>query len=75
MSSNRKETREEMYEAGLKIRKHLVGAEATEKTIAAADDFMTPFHEYLNEACFGSIWAREGLTWRERSMIVLVWMC
>ena len=71
VSSDRKQTREEMYEEGLKIRKHLVGAETTEKAIAAADDFLTPFHEYLNEACFGSIWARPGLTWRERSMIVL----
>ena len=73
MSSNREQTRAEVFEEGLKIRKQLVGAEKTEQSLAqaAGDEFMMPFHEYLNEACFGSIWARPGLKWRERSLITM----
>lgn len=77
MSSDRNQTRAEVFDEGLKVRKQLVGAEKTEKFLADIkdDEFLWPFHEYVNEACFGSIWTRPGLEWRERSLIMLGILC
>jgi len=57
------------YEAGLAVRKAVLGNEYVEKSLANADDFTRPFQELVTEACWGTIWTRPGLPRKTRSLL------
>ncbi len=59
------------YANGLKTRREMMGAERTDKAVAAADDFSRPMQELLNTYCFNDIWNRPGLARKTRSMLNL----
>jgi len=59
----------ERFEAGLKMRKRVVGAEYVERAMAGANDFTRPMQELVTEYCWGEVWNRDGLTLRERSLL------
>jgi 4-carboxymuconolactone decarboxylase len=59
------------FEAGLEIRRKVLGAEYVDRALAQADDFTRPLQEYVTECCWGAVWTRPGLTLQERSMITL----
>jgi 4-carboxymuconolactone decarboxylase len=61
----------EMFEAGLAVRKAVLGAEFVENAIASADDFNRPLQELVTEYCWGACWTREGLPRKTRSMLNL----
>ncbi|MEI9813541.1 MAG: carboxymuconolactone decarboxylase family protein [Acidobacteriota bacterium] len=61
----------ELFEAGLAVRKAVLGAEFVENAIASADDFNRPLQELVTEYCWGACWTREGLSRKERSMLNL----
>lgn len=61
----------EKFERGLALRKQVLGAAYVEKSMAAADEFSMPMQELSTEYCWGHVWARPGLTLRERSIINL----
>ncbi|PXW27775.1 4-carboxymuconolactone decarboxylase [Nocardia sp. 348MFTsu5.1] len=64
-------TRRETYDAGMKVRQEVVGAEYVERAVAATTDFTRPMQELVTEYCWGAVWTRDGLGRRERSMINL----
>jgi 4-carboxymuconolactone decarboxylase len=59
------------YEAGMKIRKEVLGEQYVANTMAAADDFNAPLQELVTEYCWGAIWGRDGIDRRTRSLINL----
>jgi 4-carboxymuconolactone decarboxylase len=61
----------ELFEAGLAVRKSVLGAEFVENAIASADDFNRPLQELVTEYCWGACWTREGLSKQQRSMLNL----
>lgn len=61
----------ELFEAGLEVRKAVLGAEFVENAIASADDFNRPLQELVTEYCWGACWTRDGLSRKERSMLNL----
>jgi 4-carboxymuconolactone decarboxylase len=61
----------EMFEAGLAVRKAVLGAEFVENAINSADDFNRPLQELVTEYCWGACWTREGLPRKTRSMLNL----
>jgi 4-carboxymuconolactone decarboxylase len=65
------QTRKELAEAGLRIRREVLGDKYVDKALDNATDFNQPLQELLNEYCWGACWGREGLTRKERSMINL----
>ena len=65
------ESRKELAETGLKIRREVLGDQYVEKAMNNITDFNRPLQELLNEYCWGGCWGREGLSRRERSMVVL----
>jgi 4-carboxymuconolactone decarboxylase len=65
------ETRKDLYETGLNIRREVLGSQYVDTSIKNANDFNRPFQELVTEYCWGAIWGREGLTRKERSMINL----
>ena len=66
-----KRPHKERYDAGLKTRREVLGAEYVDKSMAAIDDFSQPFAELLNTYCWNDIWNRPGLDRKTRSMLNL----
>lgn len=60
-----------LFDAGLKIRKQVLGAKYVENSIANADEFSMAFQEITTEYCWGYAWTRPGLTKKQRSMLNL----
>lgn len=60
------------FEAGVRIRKQVLGSDYVDKAFASADEFNLPFQEILTEFGWGHIWTRPGLTLKTRSMLTLV---
>jgi len=64
-------TRKELAEIGLKNRREVLGDKYVDKALNNITDFNRPLQELLNEYCWGACWGGEGLTRKERSMVVL----
>lgn len=61
----------ERYEAGLTVRRAVLGTAYVDKALAAADDFSQPLQELVTENAWGTVWTREGLSRRDRSLITV----
>jgi 4-carboxymuconolactone decarboxylase len=61
----------ERFERGLAIRKSVLGDAYVEKALASADEFSRPMQELVTEYCWGTVWARDGLPKKTRSMLNL----
>ncbi len=59
------------YERGLAARKAVLGEEYVERALGEADDFNRGFQELLTEFAWGSTWANDVLTFRDRSLVNL----
>ena len=66
-----KRDHKQRYDAGLKTRREVLGAEYVDKAIAAQDDFNRPLQELLNTYCWNDVWNRPGLPRKTRSMLNL----
>lgn len=64
-------TRRDLYEAGLRVRREVVGDAYVARALAAADEFTGPLQELVTEYCWGAVWTRPGLDRRTRSMLNL----
>lgn len=61
----------ERYEAGLAVRRAVLGTAYVDKALAAADAFSQPLQELVTENAWGTVWTREGLSRRDRSLITV----
>lgn len=61
----------EKFDDGLKVRKEVLGEEYVEKALANVDDFNRPMQELVTEYCWGTIWTRDGLPRKTRSLLNL----
>ena len=59
------------FKSGLKIRKEVLGEEYVESALKNVDDFNRPMQELVTEYCWGTIWTREGLPKKTRSLLNL----
>jgi 4-carboxymuconolactone decarboxylase len=59
------------FEEGLKIRREVLGDEYVDKALAGADEFTQPMQELVTEFCWGTVWSRDGLARKTRSLINL----
>jgi 4-carboxymuconolactone decarboxylase len=62
----------ELFEAGLRTRREVLGAEYVDSSLADADEFMMAFQRVTTELCWGYTWNRPGLDRRTRSLLNLV---
>lgn len=60
-----------LFEAGLKVRREVLGADYVDTSIANANDFMMTFQHITTEWCWGYGWDRPGLDRKTRSMLNL----
>jgi 4-carboxymuconolactone decarboxylase len=59
------------FEAGMRARRAVLGAEYVDRATAAQTAFDAPFQRFVTEVAWGSVWAREGLDLRTRSLITI----
>ena len=62
---------DQQFEDGLRMRKQVMGEAFVEKAFANADDFSAPLQEFVTRNAWGTVWNREGLDLKTRSMITL----
>jgi 4-carboxymuconolactone decarboxylase len=62
---------DDRYEAGMKVRREVLGEEHVDRASGNATDFTRPFQEYITRAAWGEAWTRPGLDRRTRSCIRL----
>lgn len=59
------------YEAGLKVRREVLGDEWVDRSLANRTPFNTEFQEFITRTAWGDVWTRPGLDRRMRSVGVL----
>lgn len=59
------------YQRGLQVRKSVLGDAHVSRASAAATDFDQPFQELITRYAWGSVWEREGLSRRDRSLLTI----
>lgn len=62
---------DQQYKDGLQIRKQVMGEEFVERALAGATDFTQPLQEFISRNAWGTVWCREGLDLKTRSLITL----
>ena len=58
----------ERFERGVEVRREVLGDEYVDRAMDNVDDFNRDFQTLLNEYCWGGVWAREGLSRKQRSL-------
>lgn len=59
------------YETGMKIRRSVLGNAHVDRAEANKTAFDAPFQDFIVEGAWGSVWANDRLSPRERSMITI----
>ncbi len=59
------------YERGVAMRRKVLGDEHVERSTASATDFSRPVQDLVTEYIWGSVWTRDGLDLRTRSLLNL----
>ena len=59
------------YAQGMKIRRRVLGDAHVDAAEANKSDFDQAFQELITEGAWGSVWARDTISLRERSMLTL----
>ena len=58
-------------ETGMAVRREVLGRAHVDRAEAAATPFDAPFQELITEGAWGTVWASDAITRRERSMLTL----
>lgn len=59
------------YTIGMKTRRAVLGDAHVDRAEAAKDDFDTSFQSMITESAWGTVWASDGISLRDRSMLTL----
>ncbi|WP_053671119.1 4-carboxymuconolactone decarboxylase [Streptomyces sp. NRRL B-1140] len=63
--------RPDPYDAGIKVRREVLGDAHVDRALAEADEFSGDFQELVTRYAWGEIWDRPGLDRRTRSCVTL----
>ncbi|AQQ04081.1 4-carboxymuconolactone decarboxylase [Roseibium algicola] len=61
----------ERFETGMKVRRSVLGDEHVDRAEAAKTPLDEPFQTLITEGAWGTVWASDGISPRERSMLTL----
>jgi 4-carboxymuconolactone decarboxylase len=59
------------HQTGMTIRRRVLGDAHVDRAEAGKTDFDAPFQTLITEGAWGTVWASDAITLRERSMITL----
>ena len=60
------------YEAGMEVRRAVLGDAHVDATLARCDDFNDAFQDLITRYAWGEIWSRPGLARQTRSLLTVV---
>jgi len=61
----------ERHDAGMEVRRAVLGDEHVDRAVAGTTGFTEPFQDFITRYAWGDVWTRDGLDRRARSMITL----
>ena len=61
----------ERLKKGMKVRREVLGGAHVGRAEASKTDFDLPFQTLITEGAWGTVWASDAITRRERSMLTL----
>lgn len=64
----------ERYDAGMRVRKNVLGDEHVNRTEATKNEFDTEFQDLITRYAWGEIWTRPGLPRQTRSLLTIAMM-
>ena len=53
------------------VRRQVMGDSYVNRAMQATDEFTQPLQDFINQHAWGSVWERDGLSRKERSLITL----
>ncbi len=59
------------FDKGMEVRRSVLGDAHVDRAEAAKTDLDLPFQTLITEGAWGTVWASDGISKRERSMITL----
>lgn len=59
------------HAAGMKVRRRVLGDAHVDRAEAAKSDLDAPFQQMITESAWGTVWASDAISLRERSMLTL----
>ena len=62
---------DQQFEDGLRMRKQVMGEAFVEKAFNNLDAFTGPLQEFVTRQAWGTVWQRDGLDLKTRSLITL----
>lgn len=65
------DTMDQQFNDGLRMRKQVMGEDFVEKAFANADVFTMPLQEFITRNAWGTVWCRDGLDLKTRSLITV----
>ncbi len=63
--------KDQQFQDGLRMRKQVMGEDFVDKAFANADDFTMPLQEFVTRNAWGTVWCRDGLDLKTRSLITV----
>ena len=61
----------ERFDKGMQVRRKVLGDTHVDRAEAAKTAFDEPFQTLITEGAWGTVWASDGISLRERSMLTL----
>ena len=61
----------ERFERGLAMRRQVMGDAHVERAFASATGFSRPLQEFMTEHAWGTVWCRDGIDLKTRSLITV----
>jgi 4-carboxymuconolactone decarboxylase len=62
---------DDSYEAGMRIRREVLGDAHVDRAVEGTTEFTAPFQDFITRYAWGSVWTREELDRRTRSAVTL----
>ena len=62
---------DEKYNAGMSVRREVLGNEYVDKAVSNMTEFTQPLQEMVTENCWGEVWTRGVLPKQTRSLITI----
>lgn len=59
------------FDKGMQVRRHVLGDAHVDRAEAAKTAFDEPFQTLITEGAWGTVWASDAISLRERSMLTL----
>jgi 4-carboxymuconolactone decarboxylase len=64
-------TDEERKEAGMRVRREVLGDAHVDRAVANTTEFTADFQDFITRYAWGELWARPGLSRPQRSMVTM----